>query len=249
MPTVLIVAGSDSSCGAGISADLETVRSRGCDPLLAITSVTAQNDESFLASHPVPSIILRSQLEAVRQLAVDGIDAVKVGMLPNEESVEVLCDFLEAESFGNVVVDPVRSSSSGAPLASEAAFSHMMKRLLPLASIVTPNLPEARLLSEDARSEEKGVQELAEMILGHGSDYVLIKGGHVEGNDCIDYLYGKGDSDGREFRHPRLAGGPFRGTGCRLSSGLAAGLALGDDVPRAMQNARTDLQDYLRASR
>ena len=161
VPTVLIVAGSDSSCGAGVSADLETVRGMGCRPLLAVTSVTAQTDETFLASHPIPPLVLRAQLEAAVQQAGDGIAAVKVGMLPDETSVETVIEFLERCDLPNIVIDPVLASTSRGPLAKEAGFSIMCRRLFPLATLVTPNVPEACCLTGLSCKGEKSLPALA----------------------------------------------------------------------------------------
>ena len=249
VPTVLIVAGSDSSCGAGVSADLETVRGMGCRSLLAVTSVTAQTDETFLASHPIPPLVLRAQLEAAVQQAGDGIAAVKVGMLPDETSVETVIEFLERRDLPNVVIDPVLASTSRGPLAKEAGFSIMCRRLFPLATLVTPNAPEACRLTGLSCKGEKNLPALAKAILGCGSTAVLVKGGHLPGENCVDYLLHKAKSRGRKFRHPRLPGGPFRGTGCRLASAIASRLALGDDLGQAVGTARTLLLNQLRDAR
>lgn len=249
VPTVLIVAGSDSSCGAGVSADLETVRGMGCRPLLAVTSVTAQTDETFLVSHPIPPLVLRAQLEASFQQAGDGIVAVKVGMLPDETSVETVSEFLERRDLPNIVIDPVLASTSRGPLAKEAGFSIMCRRLFPLATLVTPNVPEACRLTGLPCKGEKDLPALAKAILGCGSTAVLMKGGHLLGEECIDYLLQKNDSRGREFRQPRLPGGPFRGTGCRLASAIASRLALDDDLGQAVETARTHLLNQLRDAR
>ncbi|MBT4666228.1 MAG: hydroxymethylpyrimidine/phosphomethylpyrimidine kinase [Opitutae bacterium] len=244
MPTVLIVAGSDSSCGAGLSADLEVVRTMGCRPLLAVTAVTAQTDQKFLSSQPVDSSVFKDQLEAAWDHSGGHVSAVKIGMLPNESIVEILIEFLQQKNCPNVVLDPLLKSTSGGHLADESSVSKRSRSLFPLATLVTPNIPEACSLTGLCCLSTHDLHALANAIIGLGPAAVLVKGGHLEGSECMDYLLEKGVSKGQEFRQVRLSMPSIRGTGCRLASGIAARLALGDDLEDAVENARSYLFTY-----
>ena len=244
MPTVLIVAGSDSSCGAGLSADLEVVRIMGCQPLLAVTAVTAQTDQHFLSSHSVDSSVFKDQLEAAWDHSDGHVSAVKIGMLPNESIVETLAEFLQQKNCPNVVLDPLLKSTSGGCLTEKSNPSKSSRRLFPLASLVTPNVPEACSLTGLPCLSEQDFHIVANAIISLGSSAVLVKGGHLEGRECVDYLLKKGEQQGEEFRQARIPGPSIRGTGCRLASAIAARLALGDDLEQAVGNARSYLFTY-----
>jgi len=244
MSTVLIVAGSDSSCGAGLSADLEVVRTMGCQPLLAVTAVTAQTDQKFLSSQPVVSSVFKDQLEAAWDHSDGHLSAVKIGMLPNESLIEVLAEFLQQKNCPNVVLDPLLKSTSGGHLADESSVSKRSRRLFPLARLVTPNVPEVCTLTGLPCISEQDLHILASAIVDLGPAAVLVKGGHLEGSECVDYLLEKGVSQGQEFRQVRLSMPAIRGTGCRLASGIAARLALGDELEQAVENARSYLFTY-----
>ena len=244
MPTVLIVAGSDSSCGAGLSADLEVVRTMGCQPLLAVTAVTAQTDPKFLSSQPVASSVFKDQLKAAWDHSDGHLYAVKIGMLPNESLIEVLAEFLLQKNCPNIVLDPLLKSSSGGCLAEESGISKRSRRLFPMARLVTPNVPEACALSGLSCTSVQDLHILANAIVDLGPAAVLVKGGHLEGSECVDYLLEKGELKGQEFRQVRLSIPSIRGTGCRLASGIAARLALGDELEEAVKHARSYLFTY-----
>ncbi len=244
MPFILIVAGSDSSCGAGISADLEVIRSMGCQPLLAVSAVTAQTDCTFLSFQPVSSSVFKDQLEAALDSSKGNISAVKIGMLPNESIIEILTEFLQLKNCPNIVLDPILQSTSGGCLIEEFGALKRSRSLFPLASLVTPNIPEASGLSGLSCVSENELHALASAILSLGSSAVLVKGGHLAGEECVDYLLRKGEPKGQEFRHVRLSELSMRGTGCRLSSAISARLALGDDLEQAVGNARSYLFKY-----
>ena len=241
MPTVLIVSGSDSSSGAGLSADLEVVRAMGCRPLLAVTAITAQTDQKLLSSQPVDSSVFQDQLEAAWDYSGGHVSAVKIGMLPNESIVEILIEFLQQKNCPNVVLDPLLKSTSGGFLAEGSGVSKRSRRLFPLARLVTPNAPEACSLTGLPCLSEQDFHIVANAIISLGPAAVLVKGGHLEGSECVDYLLEKGVSQGREFRQVRLSMPSIRGTGCRLASGIAARLALGDELVLAVENARSYL--------
>ena len=244
MPTVLIVSGSDSSSGAGLSADLEVVRAMGCRPLLAVTAITAQTDQKFLSSQPVASSVFKDQLKAAWDHSDGHLYAVKIGMLPNESLIEVLAEFLLQKNCPNIVLDPLLKSSSGGCLAEESGISKRSRRLFPMARLVTPNVPEACALSGLSCTSVQDLHILANAIVDLGPAAVLVKGGHLEGSECVDYLLEKGELKGQEFRQVRLSIPSIRGTGCRLASGIAARLALGDELGQAVENARSYLFTY-----
>ena len=241
MPTVLIVAGSDSSCGAGLSADLEVVRIMGCQPLLAVSAITAQTDHTFLSSQPVASSVFKDQLDAAWDHSGGHVSAVKIGMLPNESIVEMLTEFLQQKNCPNVVLDPLLKSTSGGHLADESSVSKRSRSLFPLATLVTPNIPEACSLTGLSCISKQDLHALASAIVDLGAAAVLVKGGHLEGSECVDYLLKKGELQGQEFRQARLPIPSIRGTGCRLASAIAARLSLGDDLRQAVDNARSYL--------
>lgn len=240
---LLIIAGSDSSCGAGVAADLEAARACGARPLLAVTAVTAQTDETLLASHPVPPLALKAQLKAAERAETD-LHAVKIGMLPDRSSVEIVADFLERRRPPNVVLDPVLASSSGGHLASASGFETAKKRLFPLVDLLTPNLPEACRLTGLATASEEDLSLLARAVLKQGPAAVLLKGGHLDG-PCADLLL-KADGEPRFFRRERFRPVVSRGTGCRLATAAAAFLGMGENLEKAVERAGEYVQAYLK---
>jgi len=222
----LSIAGSDSGGGAGIQADLKTFAAFGVYGASAVTAVTAQNTLAVSGVHPMPAEVVAAQLDAV--LGDLGADAIKTGMLAKGAIVEVVAQRLRDRA--NVVVDPVLASSSGTPLLDEAGVGALKRELLPLALIVTPNLPEAAALT--GRSDPR---EAARAIHDLGPRHVVIKGGHAAG-DPDDLLF-----DGRGFtvfQGERVDTAHTHGTGCTFSAAIAAGLALGKAVPEAVDGAK-----------
>jgi hydroxymethylpyrimidine/phosphomethylpyrimidine kinase len=236
---VLIVAGSDCSGGAGIQLDLRALFSLGVHGLSAISAVTAQSNHRVRAIHAIPARQLAAQLDA----AMDDVDiaAVKIGMLGSVANIRAVARFLRRHALKSVVLDPVLASTSGTALLSRAGLTSLKDDLLPLADVLTPNVPEAaRLLG----SRVSGALA-ADRLLRLGARSVLLKGGHGSGDDVVDYFV-----DGTrqfEFRHRRL---PFdaRGTGCALSTAIAAGLASGKSRLQAVRDAERFLQRALRKS-
>lgn len=254
-PKVLTVAGSDSSCGAGIQADIVTLKAFSVVPLCAVTAITSQTEERFLDSTNVPPNILASQLAAAA--ACGPIGAVKVGMLGSSSNVRELILFLKGLRCANVVIDPVLSSSSGADLLEVSAHSVFKEGLLPLASVVTPNAIEAGLLAGLNVWNVATMKEAAKTIWndvvanrydgGASPFHVLVKGGHLQGSS-VDVLFN--GSDFVEFDAPRILtsegkNASRRGTGCRLSSALAAGIASGMSVTEAARAAKQYVAAYL----
>ncbi|MFA4719402.1 bifunctional hydroxymethylpyrimidine kinase/phosphomethylpyrimidine kinase [Pyrococcus kukulkanii] len=220
--TALTIAGSDSGGGAGIEADLKTFTAFGVHGLVAITSVTAQNTTSVTAIHDIPPEVVAEQIKAVAEDI--GVDAAKTGMLSNAEIIKAVAKTVEKYEFP-LVVDPVMIAKSGAPLLREDAIDALVKYILPLATLVTPNRFEAEKLSEmkiktveDARKAAKKIAEET------GAKAVIVKGGHLSGDYAIDVLYHNGTF--REYRAPKVEG-CTHGTGCSFSAAITANLAKG----------------------
>lgn len=246
MPIALTIAGSDSSGGAGIQADLKTFAAHQVYGASVIVALTAQNTQAVTAIHPVPASFVTAQLDAV----FDDLDvaAVKIGMLATAELIETVADGLERHGARNVVLDPVMIAASGGRLLREDAIEALKRRLLPLATIVTPNLPEAAALLGTAIAEtDDAAAEQAQALLALGPANVLVKGGHGSGSDSVDILIGK---DGRRERlvAPRIATRNTHGTGCTLSSAIAAGLAHGIALNEAVALAKRYISAAIAAS-
>ncbi len=230
-PIALTIAGSDSSGGAGIQADLKAFSALGAYGASVITAITAQNTRAVTAVHDVPADIVAAQIAAVfDDLAVG---AVKIGMLSSPEIIETVADGLSGRDVP-VVLDPVMVAKSGDALLQDAAVETLKTRLLPLASVLTPNLPEAaRLAGRDAVEGDEG---LAVALMEMGPRAVLLKGGHGTSADCTDLLVRR-DGPPLGFTAPRIGTRNTHGTGCTLSSAIAAGLAAGVPLARAVERA------------
>jgi hydroxymethylpyrimidine/phosphomethylpyrimidine kinase len=238
---VLTVAGSDSAGGAGIQADLKTMLALGVHGMSVLTAVTAQNSVGVQGWWELPVAAVRAQLASV--LADIGVDAVKTGMLGSAAVVDAVATGLSGVD-APVVVDPVSVSKHGDPLLAPDAVEVLRERLLPLAALVTPNLPEAHLLTGVAAGDEAGMRRAAEALLGLGARAVLVKGGHLPG-DPVDVLW-----DGRTwhtFPAPRLDNRHTHGTGCTLASAIASRLALGDPLADAVAAAKEYLTGAIAA--
>lgn len=230
----LTIAGSDSGGGAGIQADLKTFLAHGVHGMSAITAVTVQNSigvQGFYELEP------RAVFEQIESVVTDiGVDAAKTGMLASAPIVEAVADACERFSIGNLVVDPVAVSKHGDPLLRPESVEALRSRLAPLATMITPNLGEARLLTGIEARDRAGMQEAARALHDLGPRWVLVKGGHLPGDEATDLLW-----DGRQatwLTAPRLATPHTHGTGCTLASAIAANLALGLDVPTATSAAK-----------
>ena len=236
VPIALTIAGSDSSGGAGIQADLKTFAAFGVYGASVITALTAQNTQGVRGVHRLPPDFVTAQCDAV----FDDLDvrAVKIGMVAELSIIEAIVSALTRWKPNNVVLDPVMVASSGDRLLSAEAVEGLRKHLIPIATLVTPNLPEAAaLLNEPVASDEAAIRKQGERLLAMGARAVLIKGGHGQGAESIDYLF-HGD-DVIALRAPRLATGNTHGTGCSLSSAIAAGLAKGETLEAAVRHAKT----------
>jgi hydroxymethylpyrimidine/phosphomethylpyrimidine kinase len=235
----LTIAGSDSGGGAGIQADLKTFAALGVYGACAITALTAQNTRSVEAIFEVPADFVTAQIDAV--LADFAVGAVKVGMLLRPETVVAVARALGRHRVRNIVLDPVMIASSGASLLAPDAVMALREELIPRAYLVTPNLPEAAALCDASLARnEREMEVQAREILSLGARRVLIKGGHAadfgDGEESVDLLIGEGDVV--RLSAKRIATGNTHGTGCTLSSAVAAGLAKGLDIVRAVQQAK-----------
>lgn len=237
---VLTIAGSDSGGGAGIQADIKTISAMGCYAASAITAVTVQNTIGVQAVHPIPLDILAGQIDAV--LSDIGADAVKIGMLHSSEVVELVADKIEQYSISNVVLDPVMVSTSGHRLMEESAIKTLKNRLMPLARVITPNVPEAEILIGSSISSEEDFPDAA-MTLSNGSKVsVLLKAGHLTGDSLVDYFYNAEDETITLLPSIRICTCNTHGTGCTLSSAFAAAIARGEDLTSAARSAKSFIE-------
>ena len=242
MHTALTIAGSDSGGGAGIQADLKTFAAHRVFGTCAITAVTAQNTLGVTMWRAVASDLVTAQIEAV---AGDlGVDAVKVGMLANTAIVEAVAAAIAELDLPHVVVDPVMIAKGGDRLLEAEAVAAVRAELLPLAHVVTPNVPEAEVLSGRTIRSVDDMRAAGERILGLGPRVVLVKGGHLEGPESIDVVCTAHEVF--ELRRPRIDTRHTHGTGCTLSSAIAANLALGLDDRSALSRARDYLDGAIR---
>jgi hydroxymethylpyrimidine/phosphomethylpyrimidine kinase len=232
---VLVIAGSDSGGGAGIQADIKTITALGGYATTAITAVTVQNSLGVHDVHPIPLQVIEAQGRAV--LDDIGADAIKTGMLPTADAIEAVCDVIETWAQPvPLVVDPVMIAKGGARLLDLTALDVMKRRLLFLADVITPNIPEAEVLTGLSINDEESMAHAATMLLTLGSEWVLLKGGHLDGPEVVDML--ASESGLHIFRSPRIESRSTHGTGCTLASGVATGLAQGLGVPDAVARAR-----------
>lgn len=237
IPNVITIAGSDPSGGAGIQADLKTFAALGAYGMAAMTALTAQNTKGVRGVHMVPPDFLKAQLEAVFEDV--RVDAVKIGMAGTAESIAVIADILERLP-PIIVLDPVMIAQSGDRLLGDEALSALQTRLIPLATIITPNIPEAQVLA--GLPGEENPETLARALAHLGPD-VLVKGGHAGGVMAEDVLWHGGGI--HRFSVPRIDTNNNHGTGCTLAAAIAAHMAGGMDVPLSVQAAKTYLTGAL----
>jgi hydroxymethylpyrimidine/phosphomethylpyrimidine kinase len=242
VPRALTIAGSDSGGGAGIQADLKTFAALGVWGTSAVTSVTVQNTVGVTDVSDVPAAVVAAQIRAV---ASDlGLDAAKTGMLSSAEIVEAVADEVERHAIPNLVVDPVFVSKHGDALLRDEAVDALRARILPLATLVTPNLPEAEGLSGLVVREREEMAAAAEAILALGSRAVLIKGGHLKGEDADDLL---ATADGSSWiGGDRIETPHTHGTGCTLSAAIAALLARGWSLEPAVREGKAFVTEAIR---
>ena len=240
-PTALTIAGSDSGGGAGIQADLKTFSALGVYGCSVITALTAQNTQAVTGVMDVPAEFIRQQIDAV--FSDIDVHAVKIGMLSVPETIAAVADGLKRHGARNIVLDPVMVAKSGDVLLQPHAVDAVREVLLPLADLITPNLPEAAALLDTGPLSTAGdMNEAATALLALGPKAVLLKGGHLDGDESPDVLI---DAEGAEVLHSeRIKTRHTHGTGCTLSSAIAAGLAEGKTTRQAVGDAK----DYIRAA-
>ena len=241
-PVVLTIAGSDSSGGAGIQADLKTMSAIGVFGASAITAITAQNTCEVRDIQGIEPDIVRQQIEAV----LDDLPCttVKLGMLYSRATIETIADCLQGYPLRNIVLDPVMVSTSGCRLIEEEAISAVKTLLLPQATVITPNIPEAEILSGLAIDSEKDMEKAANRLFQAGCRAVLVKGGHLKGAESCDILFMPNSVPVR-YTSPRISTRNTHGTGCTFSSAIASYLALGHRLTDAVSLAKKYLTQAL----
>jgi hydroxymethylpyrimidine kinase/phosphomethylpyrimidine kinase len=243
---LLTIAGSDSGGGAGIQADLKTFSALGCYGMSVITALTAQNTKGVTGIHPVPAPFAEKQMESV--LSDIGADAVKIGMMYSAELIETVARQLIEHRIDKIILDPVMVAQSGDKLLQDDAVEALKKYLIPLATVVTPNLPEAQVLAGLELHGSEEMQEAARIIARGKCRSVLIKGGHLDNrNACTDILYLTEENRFVTLTSERIETRNNHGTGCTLSSAIAAFLAKGDNIENAVRKAKSYIYEAIRA--
>ena len=243
MYIALTIAGSDSSGGAGIQADIKTMTANGVYAMSAITALTAQNTTGVTSIMEATPQFLAEELDCIFTDIYP--DAIKTGMVSSSELIEVIADKLTGYQAKNIVVDPVMVATSGARLISEDAISTLKSKLLPLAKVITPNIPEAEVLSEMQIKSEADMEKAAEIICNRLGCSVLLKGGH-QLNDANDLLWQKNEQ-ATWFMGKRIDNPNTHGTGCTLSSAIASNLAKGYDLKTSVKYAKNYISGALAA--
>lgn len=246
---VLTIATSDSGGGAGIQADLKTIAALGCYGMSVIVALTAQNTVEVRAIHEVPVAMINAQLDAV----IDdiGADAVKIGMLFSREIIQCVAQGIRSKQLSHVVLDPVMVSATGAKLIEDDAIQTMIQELFPLSEVITPNVDEAALLLGKPISDRNDLGTAARDLLDLGAQAVLLKGAHLKKDDVVDVLAMRHKSTNAvelyELDSPRIHSHNLHGAGCTFSAAIASYLALGLDLPSAVQAARVYVMGAIEA--
>ena len=242
---VLTIAGSDSGGGAGIQADLKTFAAIGCYGMSVITALTAQNTRGVTAIHALPPSFAVEQMTAV--FTDIGADAVKIGMLYSAELIEAVTATLNKYRARNIVLDPVMVAQSGDKLLQDDAIQAIKDYLMPVADVVTPNLPEAEVLLGQKIESLEDMQRAARALAQFGGRSILIKGGHLEESNSTDLLYLTEEDRFVTLEAERVDSRNNHGTGCTLSSAIAGHMARGDPIEDAVRKAKTYIQNAIRA--
>lgn len=240
-PVALTIAGSDCSAGAGLQADLKTFHHFGVHGLTAATCIVAETPNEVRSIEAVPPAILHDQIEIL--LESYPVAAIKTGMLFSKPHVVAVAEILTRHPAIPLVVDPVMIASTGDPLLERDAIDAYHTRLLPLADLITPNLDEAAELDGTTLSTESEIEAAAGRLADRFDTSVLLKGGHLPGSECGDYLHHEGE--GQWFRSPRIDTPASHGTGCTLSAAITAGLAKGHSMGEAVEEAKAYLDKTL----
>lgn len=243
MKRLLTIAGSDSGGGAGIQADLKTFHAFGCYGMSVLTAITAQNTQGVQGVLDLPPEFVALQLESVVNDL--GVDAAKTGMLANAEIIQALAKTIEQFNIPHLVVDPVMRSKGGHPLLQDDAQQALIVKIIPLAEVITPNIPEAEVLAGMAIKTKDDMREAAKVMHNLGAKNVLLKGGHRE-EDAVDILF-----DGSEFTEyfaERIRSKNTHGTGCTYSAAIAANLAMGHQLKKAISISKKFITEAIRSS-
>ncbi len=241
----LTIAGSDSGGGAGIQADLKTFSALGCFGMSVITALTAQNTIEVSGIYPVSPEFIGMQIDAV--LSDIGADVVKIGMLHSPEVIEIVADRLKKYNCNAIVLDPVMVAKSGDKLLKDDAINTLKKYLIPLATIITPNLPEASVLLKTPVETKEQMYEACRKLALLGCDNILLKGGHLTEDHSTDLLYTGENKSLIELDEKRIETKNSHGTGCTISSAIAAYMANGNNVINSVQQAKAYITEALKA--
>ncbi len=239
---VLSIAGSDSGGGAGIQADIKAISANACFAATAITAITAQNTVGVTDIHPVPIETLKNQIRAV--LEDIGADAIKIGMLHNSETINAVKEMLEKHSAKNIVLDPVMVATSGNVLLQKEAIDFLKNDLLPIARVITPNIPEAEIFLDKKIETQADLPVFAKELSENFGVSVLLKAGHLTDDELIDIFHNAETGETIELKSKRMYSKNTHGTGCTLSSAFAAFLARGFELNEAAKNAK----DYINSA-
>ena len=235
-PRVMTIAGSDSGGCAGIQADLKTISALKCFPTTVITAVTAQNTTGVNDIFPIPVNILKNQFAAI--LEDIGTNAIKVGMLHSSEVIVTVRNLIKKSYVKNIVIDPVMVATSGDILLEKEAIDTLRETLIPLASILTPNVPEASILLNRELKKQSDFRQAAKEICSLGCRSVLLKAGHMKDETLIDIFYDKPSDTTLELKTKKIRTKNTHGTGCTISSAIAAWLARGETLENAVKKAK-----------
>lgn len=241
----MTIAGTDSGGGAGVPADIKTISACGCYAECAITAVTVQNTLGVTGVHDIPAEIIKAQIKAV--LDDIGADSIKIGMLSKKETVDAVADSIRNSGVRNIVLDPVMVSTSGHSLLLPEAVEALKFNLIPLATIITPNIPEAEVLLGRKISDQSETEDCARELSKIGNNSVLLKAGHFNDDALFDVLYNAETGKVTKFEARRIESKNTHGTGCTLSSALASFLAQGLSLELAVSNAKGYIDSAIRA--
>ena len=246
-PRVLTIAGSDSGGGAGIQADIKAISATGSYASSAVTAITVQNTVGVIEVFPIPSDIVAAQIDAV--LSDIGADAVKIGMLHSSDVIVAISSVLSEYNIRNIVLDPVMVSTSGHRLIEESAVETLKEVLIPMATVITPNIPEAEILSGVSVSGRGDLPEMARRLSLDGRLSVLMKAGHLANGSMTDYFYNAVENHIIELDSERIETRNTHGTGCTLSSALASYLAQGLSLDDSVRAAKTYISGAVRSGK
>lgn len=243
---VLVIAGSDSGGGAGIQADIKTITALGAYASTAITAVTVQNTLGVYNVHPIPIDIVSGQIKAV--LSDIGADCIKIGMLFSAGIMSAVMRALDDVGYeGQIVLDPVMIATSGDKLIDTSAIETLKSRLMPRASVITPNVPEAEMLTGYSITGEEDMLEAGRMLVGMGAKAVVMKGGHLDNADSVVDMLVTGDGV-KSWHHERIHSTNTHGTGCTMASAIAAALSEGKPLEEAVEIARAFVKTAIKAA-